>query len=94
MGAGPEPVVTTTPFPGQQSYTDVLPSVQFQYSLGASMKIRAAYGATSMAKLCRFYLGMSKLDRQTSDALKQGVPMPRTRTVYACTRLLGTISSW
>jgi TonB-dependent receptor len=38
------PAVTTTPFPGQQSYTDVLPSVQFQYSLGGSTKIRAAYG--------------------------------------------------
>jgi TonB-dependent receptor len=30
--------------PGQQSYTDVLPSVQFQYSLGGNMNIRAAYG--------------------------------------------------
>jgi TonB-dependent receptor len=30
--------------PGQQSYTDVLPSVQFQYSLGRDMTIRAAYG--------------------------------------------------
>jgi TonB-dependent receptor len=30
--------------PGQQSYTDVLPSLQFQYSLGGNMNIRAAYG--------------------------------------------------
>jgi len=29
---------------GQQSYTDVLPSVQLQYSLGGNMNIRAAYG--------------------------------------------------
>jgi len=36
--------VTTSPVTGQQSYTDVLPSVQFQYSLGGNTKIRAAYG--------------------------------------------------
>jgi TonB-dependent receptor len=30
--------------PGSQSYTDVLPSVQVQYSLGGDMNIRAAYG--------------------------------------------------
>ena len=30
--------------PGQQSYTDVLPSVQLQYSLGGNMNFRAAYG--------------------------------------------------
>lgn len=33
-----------TPVPGQQSYTDVLPSVQFQYSFGGNTNIRAAYG--------------------------------------------------
>jgi hypothetical protein len=30
--------------------------------------------------LCRFYLGMSKLDRPTADALKAGVPAARLRT--------------
>ena len=30
--------------PGQQSYTDVLPSVQLQHSLGGNMNLRAAYG--------------------------------------------------
>jgi hypothetical protein len=30
--------------------------------------------------LCRFYLGMSKLDRDTADALKAGVPAARLRT--------------
>lgn len=30
--------------PGKQSYTDVLPSVQFQYTFGGDMNIRAAYG--------------------------------------------------
>jgi hypothetical protein len=30
--------------------------------------------------LCRFYLGMAKLDRATADALKAGVPAPRLRT--------------
>ncbi len=36
--------LSDTSVPGQQSYTDVLPSVQFQYSLGRDMNIRAAYG--------------------------------------------------
>ena len=36
--------LSDTAVPGQQSYTDVLPSVQLQYSLGGNMNIRAAYG--------------------------------------------------
>jgi TonB-dependent receptor len=36
--------LSDTAVPGQQSHTDVLPSVQFQYSLGGNMNIRAAYG--------------------------------------------------
>jgi TonB-dependent receptor len=36
--------LSDTAVPGQQSRTDVLSSVQFQYSLGANMNIRAAYG--------------------------------------------------
>ena len=36
--------LSDTLVPGQQSYTDVLPSVQFQYSLGGNMNFRAAYG--------------------------------------------------
>src|SRR5207302_8378744 len=36
--------LSDTPAPGEQSYTDVLPSVQLQYSLGGNMNIRAAYG--------------------------------------------------
>ena len=30
--------------------------------------------------LCRFYLGMSKLDRETADQLKKGIPATRLRT--------------
>src|ERR1700686_5343902 len=36
--------LSDTSVPGQQSYTDILPSVQFQYSLGGNMNFRAAYG--------------------------------------------------
>ncbi len=36
--------LSDTAVPGQQSYTDVLPSVQLQHSLGGNMNIRAAYG--------------------------------------------------
>ena len=36
--------LSDTAVPGQQSHTDVLPSIQFQYSLGGNMNIRAAYG--------------------------------------------------
>ena len=35
---------TTLPVPGAQSYLDVLPSVQFQYTFGSNTNIRAAYG--------------------------------------------------
>lgn len=36
--------VSDSPVPGKQSYLDVLPSIQLQYSLGSNMAIRAAYG--------------------------------------------------
>src|ERR1700674_2361714 len=36
--------LSDTSVPGQQSYTDILPSVQLHYSLGGNMNIRAAYG--------------------------------------------------
>jgi TonB-dependent receptor len=36
--------LSDTLVPGQQSYTDILPSVQFQYLLGGNMNFRAAYG--------------------------------------------------
>ena len=35
---------TVTPVSGDQTYTDVLPSVQFQYNLGHDTLLRAAYG--------------------------------------------------
>ena len=37
-------VGTITPSPGNQSYVDVLPSVQFQYLFGQNTILRAAYG--------------------------------------------------
>lgn len=36
--------VSTTPVPGRNTYTDLLPSVQFQYALTPNTNIRAAYG--------------------------------------------------
>jgi TonB-dependent receptor len=36
--------VSVTPVPGSQSYTDVLPSVQLQYTFGQNTTLRAAYG--------------------------------------------------
>jgi TonB-dependent receptor len=36
--------LSDTLVPGQQSYTDVLPSVQFQYRMGGNMNLRVAYG--------------------------------------------------
>jgi TonB-dependent receptor len=36
--------VSDAPAPGEQSYTDYLPSVQVQYSINSSTNIRAAYG--------------------------------------------------
>jgi len=35
---------STVPVPGAQSYVDVLPSVQFQYTFGANTNLRLAYG--------------------------------------------------
>ena len=36
--------VSTVPVPGKQSYVDVLPSVQFQYTFGSNTNVRASYG--------------------------------------------------
>lgn len=36
--------LSTTPVPGQHTYTDVLPSVQFQYAITPNTNLRAAYG--------------------------------------------------
>jgi TonB-dependent receptor len=35
---------STVPVPGEQTYVDVLPSVQFQYTFGANTNLRLAYG--------------------------------------------------
>src|SRR5438128_973686 len=37
-------VLPITPVPGDQSYIDALPSVQFQYAFGQNTILRAAYG--------------------------------------------------
>ena len=36
--------VATTPVPGKNLYTDVLPSVQFQYAFDSNTNLRAGYG--------------------------------------------------
>ena len=35
---------STVPVPGEQTYVDVLPSVQFQYTFGSNTNLRLAYG--------------------------------------------------
>ncbi len=35
---------STVPVPGEETYVDVLPSVQFQYSFGSNTNLRLAYG--------------------------------------------------